>query len=89
MVTIISHIACITWLVTNDDWNAHNVIGVYKIHHGAGRISYFAEQATLWLADTLMGEVANIIGVGRHAPLPIGQYHGSEKILCRLINRRA
>ena len=57
MVTIISHIACITCLVTNDVWNAHDVIGVYKIHHGAGRVSYFAEPAILPLAGTVMGEV--------------------------------
>ena len=57
MVMIITHIAYITCLVTNDSWHAYDVIGVYKIHHGAGRISYFAEPAILWLAGTAMGEV--------------------------------
>ena len=57
MVMIILHIACITWLVANDAWNAHDVIGVYKIHHRAGGISYFTEPAILWLAGTAMGEV--------------------------------
>ena len=57
MVVIILHVACITCLVSNDAWNAHDVIGVYKIHHGAGGISYFAESAILWLAGTAMGEV--------------------------------
>ena len=45
MVTIIIHIAYITCLVTNDAWHPCDVIGVYKIHHKAGQISYFAEQA--------------------------------------------
>ena len=40
MVTIIMHIAYITCLVINDDWHAYDVIGVYEVHHGAGRISY-------------------------------------------------
>ena len=57
MVMIITHIAYITCLVTNDAWHAYDVIGVYKIHHQAGRISYFAETAILWLAGTVMGEV--------------------------------
>ena len=57
MVMIIIHIAYITCLVTNDDWHAYDVIGVYKLHHGAGRISYFAEPAIIWLTDTVMGEV--------------------------------
>ena len=56
MVLIIIHIAYITCLVTNDAWHAYGVIVVYKIHHGTGRISYFAEPAILWLAGTLMGE---------------------------------
>ena len=54
---IIIHIAYITCLVTNDALHAYNVIGVYRIHHGAGRISCFAEPTLLWLAGTLMGEV--------------------------------
>ena len=54
---IIIHVAYITCLVTNDAWHACYVIGVYKIHHGAGRITYFAKSAILWLADTPMGEV--------------------------------
>ena len=43
MVMIILHIACITCLVTNVAWNAHDVIGVYKIHRRDGGISYLAE----------------------------------------------
>ena len=57
MVMIIIHIAYITCLVTNDSWHANGVIVVYKIHDGAGRISFFAELAMLWLARTVMGEV--------------------------------
>ena len=57
MVMITIHIAYITCLVTHDAWHANGVILVYKIHHGAGRISYFAEAAMLWLAGTLMGQV--------------------------------
>ena len=37
MVMITIHIAYITCLVTNDAWHAYDLIGVYKIHHGAGR----------------------------------------------------
>ena len=54
---IILRIACITCLVNNDAWNAHDVSGVYKIDHRAGEISYFAEPAILRLAGTVMGEV--------------------------------
>ena len=57
MVMIIIHIAYITCLVTNDVWHAYGVIVVYKIHHGAGRISYFAEPAILRMAGAVMGEV--------------------------------
>ena len=57
MVMIIIHIAYIIFLVSNDSFHAYIVIGFYKVHHGAGRISCFAEPALLWLADTLMGEV--------------------------------
>ena len=57
MVMIIIHIAYIICLVTNDVWHAYDVIWVYRIHHRAGRISYFAEPAILWLAGTIMGEV--------------------------------
>ena len=53
---IIIHIAYITCLVNNDALHAYNVIGVYRIHHGAGRISCFAEPTLLWLAGTVMGE---------------------------------
>ena len=56
MVMIIINIAYITCLLTNDAVHAYDIIGVYKIHHGAGRISYFAEPAILWLAGTLTGE---------------------------------
>ena len=54
MIMIIIHIAYITCLVTNDAWHAYDVIGVYKIHKGAGRISYFAEQAILWLTGAVI-----------------------------------
>ena len=57
MVMIIIHIAYITWSVTNDAWHAYDVIGVYKIHHGAGRVAYFTELAILWLVGTIMGEI--------------------------------
>ena len=57
MVMIIIHIANITCLVTNDAWNVHDVIGVYRIHHRAGGISHFAELAILRLDGTVMGEV--------------------------------
>ena len=56
-VMIIKHIAYITCLLSNDAWHAYGVMVVYDIHHGAGRITYFAESAILFLADTLMGEV--------------------------------
>ena len=52
---IIIHIAYITCLVTNDAWHAYDVIGIYKIHHGAGLVAYFSEPAILWLAGTDMG----------------------------------
>ena len=51
------HIAYITCLVTNDACHPYDVIGIYEIHHRAGDISYFAEQAILWLTGTLMDEV--------------------------------
>ena len=35
----------------------YEVIGVYKILHGAGRVSYFTEPAILWLDGTVMEEV--------------------------------
>ena len=54
---IIIHIAYITCLVTNDAWPAYGVIVVYKLHHGVGRISYFAELAILRLDGTLMDVV--------------------------------
>ena len=57
MVMIIIHIAYITCLVTNDAWHAFGVIVVYKKHHGAGRITYFAQPAMLRIAGTVMGEV--------------------------------
>ena len=47
MVMIIIHIAYITCLETNDAWHAYDVIGVYKIRHGAGRVLYFTELAIL------------------------------------------
>ena len=57
MVMIIIHIAYITCLVTNDAWHAYGVIVVYKIHHGADRISHFAEPLMLRMAGAVMGEV--------------------------------
>ena len=84
MVMIIIHIDDITCLLTNDGWHAYGVIGVYKIHHGAGRISYFAEPTILWLAGTVMGEVgAHNRGAGaqRPDPWPRGQDRCSEKML--------
>ena len=57
MVMFIIHIAYITCLVTNDAWHTYDVIGVYKILHGAGQIKYFAGPAILWLAGTVIGEV--------------------------------
>ena len=57
MVIIIIHVAHITCLVTKDAWHDHGVFGVYKIHHGAGRISYFAEPTILSLAGRVMGQV--------------------------------
>ena len=52
MFMINIHIAYITCLVTNDAWHAYDVIGVYKINHRAGEMSYFAELAILWLTGT-------------------------------------
>ena len=57
MVMITIHAAYITCLVTNDASHPYDVIGVYKIHHRAGDISYFAEQAILWLTGAVIGEV--------------------------------
>ena len=57
MVMIIIHIAYITCLVTNDALHANGVIVVYKIHHEAGRISYFAASAMLRMVGSVMGEV--------------------------------
>ena len=57
MVIVIINIASITCLVTNDAWYAYDVIGVYKIHHGAGRVSYFTNPAILLLTGTVMGEI--------------------------------
>ena len=57
MVMIIIHMAYITCIVTNDTRHAYEVIGVYKIHHRAGRVSHFTKPAMLWLADTVIGEV--------------------------------
>ena len=57
MVMIIIHIAHITCLVTNHACHANGVIVVYKIHLRPGGISYFAEQAILRMAGTVMGEV--------------------------------
>ena len=51
---IIIHIAYITCLVTNDACNPYDVICVYKIHDRFGDISYFAEDAILWLTGTVI-----------------------------------
>ena len=47
MVMIIIPIAYITCLVINDAWQAYDVIGVYKILHGADRVSCITDQAIL------------------------------------------
>ena len=57
MVMIIIHIAYVTYLVTNDAWHACDVIVVYKIHHEAGRVSYFTVPAILRLDGTVIGNV--------------------------------
>ena len=57
MVIIVIDIADNTCLLTNDGWHAYDVIGVYKILHGAGRDSYFTDPAILWLAGTVIGVV--------------------------------
>ena len=56
MVMSITHIADITCLLPNDGWHAYVVIAVYKVLHGAGRVSCFTDQAILWLVDTVMSE---------------------------------
>ena len=37
-VMFIRHIAYIACIATNDAWHTYDVIGVYKILHGAGQI---------------------------------------------------
>ena len=54
MVMIIIHIAYITCLVTSDAWHANGVMLVYKIHHRAAEISYFADKVILWLTGTVI-----------------------------------
>ena len=54
MFMIIIHIAYITCLVTNDACHPYDLIGVYKTHHMSGEISYFADQAILWLTGTVI-----------------------------------
>ena len=75
MVMIIIDIAHITCSVNNHAWHVYGVIVVYKIHHGAGRISYFAEPAILWLASTVMDEVGARKRVGHdpvaNRPIPL------------------
>ena len=51
MFIIIIHIAYTNCLVTNDACHPYDVIGVYTIHHRAGEISYFAEQAGNTVVD--------------------------------------
>ena len=60
MLMIIIHIAYITCLEAIDAWHAYDVICVYKIHHRAGEISYFAELAILLLVGAVMGEVGAV-----------------------------
>ena len=64
MFMIIIHIVYITCLVTNDDWHPYDGIGVYKMHHKAGKISYFAEQegntVVDWYSCTRSGPVTFI-----------------------------
>ena len=61
MFMLIIHIAYITCLLTTAGWHSYDVIGVYKIHHRAGEISYFAEQAgntvVHWYGYTRSGPV--------------------------------
>ena len=57
---IIIHVVYITCLVTNDARHAYDVIVVYNIPHGDGRISYFAEPAIPWLAGAVKGEVGTV-----------------------------
>ena len=59
MVRIIIHIAYITCLVTNDVIvrHAYDVIEVYKILHGDGRILYFGGTGNTVVGCTVMGEV--------------------------------
>ena len=54
MFMIIMHFAYIACLVSNDSWHANDVIGVYKIHHRDGEISYFAGLEILWLTGTVV-----------------------------------
>ena len=54
MFMIIMHIAYITCLVTNDAYHHYDVIGVYKIHHRDGEISYLAGLEILWLTGTVV-----------------------------------
>ena len=79
MVMIIIHMAYITCFVTNDAWHAYGEIGVYKIHDGAGPISYFAEPVILRLASTIMGEVG-AHNPGGMSPWPRGQDHGKKML---------
>ena len=74
MVVIIIHIADITCLLTIDGWHAYDVIGVYKILHGAGRDSYFTDPAILWLAGTVIGVVGPVTFNG--ASNIVGGSHG-------------
>ena len=61
MFMINIHIAYITCFATNDAWHPYDVIGVYKVHHRAGEMSYLAELArnTMvdWYGYTISGPV--------------------------------
>ena len=64
MVLTIIHIAYFICFVTIEAWHAYGVIVVYKIHDRAGRISYFAEPAILWLAGTLLASSGLVAFIG-------------------------
>ena len=85
MVMIIIRIDYITCLVTNDAWNAYDVSVVYEIHHGAGRISYFAESAMLRFADRSW-ERSGTVTMNGASNTAVGK-HGYGR--CRANNRRA
>ena len=70
MFMIMIHIAYSTCLVTNDTWHPYDVIGVYKIQHRAGEISYFAEQAG--------NTVVDLYGYTRSGPVSFNEASNTE-----------